>query len=80
MPDHYIRKQTLVNAERYITPELKEVEEDILGAEEKSMKLEYELFTQIRSNIAEQVKRIQNSANRIALLRCIMVTSEGGIG
>lgn len=68
VPDHYIRKQTLVNAERYITPELKEVEEDILGAEEKSMKLEYELFTQIRSNIAEQVKRIQNSANRIALL------------
>ena len=68
VPEHYIRKQTLVNAERYITPELKEVEDDILGAEEKSIKLEYDIFTQVRESIAKQVERIQNSANRIALL------------
>ncbi|HHW70527.1 MAG TPA: DNA mismatch repair protein MutS [Clostridiales bacterium] len=68
VPEHYIRKQTLVNAERYITPELKKVEDDILAAEEKSIKLEYEIFAEIRENIAKQVERIQDSAQKIALL------------
>ena len=52
VPEDYIRKQTLTNAERYITPELKELEDTILGAEEKLTALEYELFTDIRDRIA----------------------------
>ncbi|MBQ9814402.1 MAG: DNA mismatch repair protein MutS [Lachnospiraceae bacterium] len=62
VPDRYIRKQTLVNAERYITDELKELEDMILGAEEKLFSLEYDLFTDIREQIASQVIRIQKTA------------------
>jgi len=68
VPDSYIRKQTLANSERYITPELKEMEDTILGAEEKSVKLEYQLFIEIRDSIAEQVHRIQNTAHIISVL------------
>ena len=68
VPEDYIRKQTLTNAERYITPELKELEDTILGAEEKLTALEYELFTQIRDRIAAQVVRIQKTAKAIAKL------------
>ena len=68
VPEDYIRKQTLTNAERYITPELKELEDTILGAEEKLTALEYELFTQIRDCIAAQVVRIQKTAKAIAKL------------
>ena len=64
----YIRKQTLTNAERYITPELKELEDTILGAEEKLTALEYELFTDIRDRIAAQVLRIQKTAKAVAKL------------
>lgn len=71
VPDNYIRKQTLVNSERYIVPELKEVEDNILGAEEKSVLLEYELFTRIREDIAHEVERIQTTANNMALLDAI---------
>lgn len=68
VPDDYIRKQTLANSERYITPELKEIEDTILGAEEKSIDLEYKLFVDIRERIASQVKRIQKTAQIISKL------------
>ena len=55
VPDDYIRKQTLTNAERYITPELKELEDTILGAEEKLTALEYQLFCEVRDQIASEV-------------------------
>lgn len=66
VPDYYTRKQTLANAERYITPELKELEDTILGAEEKLVALEYELFCQIRKRIADEVLRIQDTAKAVA--------------
>lgn len=66
VPDYYVRKQTLTNAERYITPELKELEDTILGAEDRLTSLEYELFRQIRQNIADSVSRIQKTARAIA--------------
>lgn len=66
VPDHYIRKQTLVNSERYITEELKEREATILGAEEKLKTLEYELFCSVRSRVGEATSRVRNSAALIA--------------
>ena len=66
VPDDYMRKQTLANAERYITPELKELEDTILGAEEKLINLEYQLFCRIRESISDNVARIQASAAVIA--------------
>ena len=66
VPEYYTRKQTLTNAERYITPELKELEETILGAEDKLTALEYEIFCKVRNQIAEQVVRIQHTAKAIA--------------
>ena len=66
VPDYYIRKQTLTNAERYTTEELRKLEEVILGAEDKLFALEYDLFCQIRQKIAKEVVRIQNSAKAIA--------------
>jgi DNA mismatch repair protein MutS len=71
VPDDYMRKQTLVGAERFITPELKEYEEQILGAEEKISTLEFELFDKIRQMVAEQVVSIQGNANQIARLDCV---------
>ncbi len=66
VPDYYTRKQTLANAERYITAELKELEDIILGAEDKLVSLEYETFRDIRDKIAGQVLRIQKTAKAIA--------------
>lgn len=66
VPDYYIRKQTLTNAERYTTPKLKELEEVILGAEDKLFSLEYELFAQVRDSISQEVVRIQATAKAIA--------------
>lgn len=66
VPDYYTRKQTLANAERYITPELKELEDMILGAEDKLFSLEYGLYLEIRSQIAEQIVRIQETAKAVA--------------
>lgn len=66
VPDNYIRKQTLANAERYITQELKELEEMILGAEDKLSALEYELFSQVRDTVAHEVRRIQQTAKAVA--------------
>lgn len=68
VPDYYTRKQTLANAERYITPELKELEDTILGAEDKLYALEYELYCTVRDTIAAEVKRIQTTAKAIATL------------
>lgn len=66
VPDYFIRKQTLANAERYTTDELKNLEEIILGAEDKLFSLEYDLFCQVRDEIAGQVVRIQKTAKAIA--------------
>lgn len=68
VPDRYIRKQTLTNCERYITEELKNLENQILGAEEKVINLEYDAFIKIREEISCNVKRLQKSANVIATL------------
>ncbi|SFA71233.1 DNA mismatch repair protein MutS [Acetitomaculum ruminis DSM 5522] len=68
VPEEYIRKQTLTNAERFITPELKELEDKILGAQEKLYSLEYELFSDIRKKIAKEVVRVQNTARAVARL------------
>ncbi len=67
-PDDYIRKQTLKNAERYITPELKEYEQKVLGAEEKQKDLEYELFESLRSEVFESARSVANCAQAIASL------------
>ena len=68
VPEDYTRKQTLTNAERYITPELKELEDLILGAEDKLYALEYDLFCQVRDAIGAQVVRIQETARAVAQL------------
>ncbi|MGN0143110.1 MAG: DNA mismatch repair protein MutS, partial [Roseburia sp.] len=68
VPDYFTRKQTLANAERYITPELKELEDMILGAEDKLIALEYELFCEVREKIAGEVVRIQKTAKAVARL------------
>jgi DNA mismatch repair protein MutS len=68
VPPHYIRKQTVANGERFITPELKEMEGKILGAEERSVKLEYELFQRLREEVLGQLAKIQQSATALAQL------------
>ena len=68
VPDYYMRKQTLTNAERYITPRLKELEDMILGAEDKLYALEYELYCEVRERIASEVVRVQKTAKAIAQL------------
>ena len=68
VPDYYTRKQTLTNAERYITPKLKELEDMILGAEDKLYSLEYVLFAQVRDKVAAEVERIQKTARAVARL------------
>ncbi len=70
VPDDYIRKQTLVNSERYVTPELKEMEEKILTAEEKIETLELELFNELRDMIAQQTGKLQQNAELLAHLDC----------
>ncbi|HSL90801.1 MAG TPA: DNA mismatch repair protein MutS, partial [Ignavibacteriaceae bacterium] len=76
VPESYIRKQTLVNSERYITPELKIYEDKILNAEEKIGDLEYQLFNEIRSLVAQQTEAIQNNAKLIAMLDCFISFAE----
>ncbi len=66
VPDNYTRKQTLTNAERFITPELKELEDTILGAEDKLYSLEYNLFCEVRDTLGENISRIQNTAQALA--------------
>ena len=76
VPDNYIRKQTLVNSERYVTPELKEMEERILTAEEKIEALEQELFTALRSQIADETATLQQNAEGLAHLDCFAGLAE----
>src|SRR5439155_21564589 len=67
-PPYYIRNQTIANGERFITPELKEMEGKILGAEERSIKLEYELFLRLREAVIAQLPTIQQTASALAQL------------
>jgi len=76
VPDYYIRKQTLVSSERYITPELKELESKILSASEKAKSIEQSIFNQIRKQIADQATRIQKTANVLAVLDCLLSLCE----
>ena len=68
VPEHYVRKQTLANAERYITQELKELEARVLGAKDRSVALEYRLFQELRDKVASQLHRIQSTAQAVATL------------
>lgn len=76
VPENYIRKQTLVNNERFITPELKEYEDKILNAQENIGNLEFELFNQIRFEVAAQTVKIQENARLIAMLDCYLSFAE----
>ncbi len=76
VPQDFIRKQTLANAERFITPELKEYEDKVLGAEEKILDLEYRLFQQVRESVAGSTVRIQDMARRIAVFDCLASLAE----
>ena len=76
VPKDYIRKQTLVNAERYITQDLKEYESTVLEAEERQVELEFQLFNQIREHIAMETRRIQNTASLVAELDVLLALAE----
>ncbi|MHA2061661.1 MAG: DNA mismatch repair protein MutS, partial [Candidatus Sifarchaeia archaeon] len=76
VPEDYIRKQTLVNSERFITQELKQWEDKILGADEKIKNLEYEIFSEIRQETAKQIDKIQENAQSIAILDVISTFAE----
>jgi len=76
VPQNYIRKQTLSNAERYITPELKEYEEQVLQAEEKMVALEYELFDRLRQKVAGHATVLQENARLMAVLDCLLAFAE----
>lgn len=76
VPEDYIRKQTLTNCERFITPELKELEGKVLGAKERLVSLEYELFCAVRTQISGEVERIQKTAKAIATLDCLASLAE----
>ena len=78
VPENYIRKQTLANAERYITPELKEFETKILGAQEKIVQLEYNLFTELRDILKTKISSIQNTAHEIAILDVLVSLAPAG--
>ena len=70
VPEHFVRKQTLKNAERYITPELKEQEAKILGADEKAKELEYDLFVAVRDQVGDEVERLQQVGAVVAQVDC----------
>ncbi|MBQ9414018.1 MAG: DNA mismatch repair protein MutS [Clostridia bacterium] len=76
VPEHYIRKQTLVNGERYITQELKELEARVLGAKERVIALEYRLFTEVREKVASELQRVQITAQAIARLDALASFAE----
>jgi len=76
VPEHYLRKQTLSNCERYITPELKELEEKVLGADERRKDLEYSLFTELRSRVANHSARLITLARRLAGLDALSALAE----
>jgi DNA mismatch repair protein MutS len=76
VPADYERKQTLVNSERYTTPELKEYETKVLGAEERILELEVQIFTELRKQIAQEVRRVQGVARAVALLDAVASLAE----
>ncbi|UCB52601.1 MAG: DNA mismatch repair protein MutS [Candidatus Zixiibacteriota bacterium] len=76
VPQEYVRKQTMVNAERFVTPQLKEREAHILGAEEKIFRLEYDLFLELRSKVAEDTGKIQRTAELAAILDVLLSLKE----
>ncbi|HBI14933.1 MAG TPA: DNA mismatch repair protein MutS [Desulfobulbaceae bacterium] len=78
VPGHYIRKQTLVGAERFITPELKEFEDKVLGAQEKRLELEYRLFLAIRQKLAAESPRLLKTAQLLAQIDCFAALAECG--
>ncbi len=79
VPENYIRKQTLVNAERYITPDLKEWEEKILGAEDKIKELEYKIFQEVRQQVSRFIVPIQENSRKIAELDCYVSLAEAAL-
>ncbi|MFA6930369.1 MAG: DNA mismatch repair protein MutS [Lentisphaeria bacterium] len=76
VPPEYLRKQTIVNGERFITPELKEIEDKVLGAEEKSRALEYELFQELREQVSRQTAAIQRCARALAVIDCLAALAD----
>jgi len=76
VPPNYIRKQTLANCERYITEELKEIEEKVLGAEDRLVELEYQLFVEVRSKVASEINRIKRTAKALAQIDVICSLAE----
>ena len=76
VPEEYVRKQTLANGERYFTPELKEWEEKVFGAEDRMAQLEARLFGEIREQVAREVRRLQETARRIATLDVLAALAE----
>jgi DNA mismatch repair protein MutS len=79
VPEHYIRKQTLVNAERFITPELKEIEDKVIGAEDKAKALEYELFQEVRAAVVAETAAIQATARAVAELDVLAAFAEAAL-
>ena len=76
VPQHYERRQTLVNAERFVTPELKEFETKVLGAEEAICQLEYRLFEEIREKVSDQTARLQKTASAVAVVDVLCSLAE----
>jgi len=78
-PEYYIRKQTLANAERFITPELKEMEAQVLGADERLKELEYQIFIEIREKVKEHIPRILQTAKVLGKLDCLASLAEAAV-
>jgi len=76
VPSNYVRKQTLANCERYITEELKEIEEKVLGAEDRLVELEYQIFVEVRSKIASEINRIKRTAKALAQIDVLCSLAE----
>lgn len=79
VPDYFLRRQTLVNAERYITPDLKEYEDKVLNAKEQILRIETELFNELRLKIAEATGRIQQLARTIAVIDCLVALAQAAL-
>jgi DNA mismatch repair protein MutS len=76
VPGHYVRKQTLVNAERFVTPELKDFEAKVLGAEEAICQLEYQLFEEVRKRVSDETPRLQRTASAVAVVDVLCSMAE----
>jgi len=79
VPENYLRKQTLANGERFVTPELKELEEKILGAQDRLVQLEYEIFSGIRARVMEAIPDLQKTARAVAVADCLYSLSEAAV-